>query len=155
MLKEPAHGSVAKATAVAGAVKDIPAMVPHPDPSALEHPLSLRQRPLSPATNRSPDKRPGLKQDDNRNDVNEEEKPRPMSSSTLERGLSSDAKFPRIPTPTLNGSKPRLGYGMPKQIIPPPLKPPAEKDKEGEPPISLLLVDDNVSSTRGDNLHIC
>jgi CheY-like chemotaxis protein len=124
-------------------VKDIPAMVPHPDPDVMQQPLSLRQRPLSREKAWHFERRLGEVKEEGMQDLSETEAARPMSSAKLERGLSSDAKFPRIPTPNLNGSKPRLGYGMPKQVDPPSAKPQAEEGAEAEAPISLLLVDDN------------
>lgn len=130
---------VAQATSIAGAVKDIPAMVPHPDrggsPSTTPHkdiPIRGRKEVSAHSSNTSLRINPS---DDSISDT-----------STLlgtdagtEVGLASDEyRFPRVPTPALNGSMPRLDEA-------PKAKPISKKADQRNGGVSLLLVDDNVS----------
>lgn len=62
----------------------------------------------------------------------------------LERGLASDYKFPRVPTPSLNGSRPERKTSTHKSTQT--SKDPSEKKRGAG--VSLLLVDDNVSCLR-------
>ncbi|KAF7186984.1 Hybrid signal transduction histidine kinase B [Pseudocercospora fuligena] len=122
---------IAQDVALAGAVKSIPSMVPHPDPAAQTQNLAHRGRtdtivgkPVEPALK---------EKSDSPQSAGSGEEGR---LSRLERNQQSDYKFPRIPTPSLNGTKPRVstGQGSPK----------AKADKSSaEGGVNLLLVDDN------------
>lgn len=76
-----------------------------------------------------------------------------LDKAKLERRLSSDYKFPRIPSPSLNGSKPRVSTvkDSSKQMT---LKADQGKKMNGRG-VSLLLVDDNVSLSLSLSLYTC
>jgi signal transduction histidine kinase len=131
---------VARDTAVAGAVKDIPAMVPHPDEAAHSHSLAHRGRTDVTTSAQF------------ENDMTRNRSRSPGSIEHNGAGLHRpelkawpDYKFPRIPTPSLNGSsKAKIistGRNPPKQGGPKP-----DRNKRTDGGVSLLLVDDNVSS---------
>ncbi|KAI5365441.1 Putative signal transduction response regulator, receiver domain, histidine kinase/HSP90-like ATPase [Septoria linicola] len=129
---------VARDLKLAGAVSDIPAMVPHPDPAGpAQRPALVHRGRNDTIVDRSPQqerKSSSLSSGDNAEDRER------ADPTKLERKLSSDYKFPRIPTPSLNGSKPRVSTGnnSPKQT-----SPKAERSKKTDGGVSLLLVDDN------------
>ncbi|EME82497.1 uncharacterized protein MYCFIDRAFT_215705 [Pseudocercospora fijiensis CIRAD86] len=117
---------IAQDLALAGAVKEIPSMVPHPDPAA--HPRSLAHRGRTDTiVGQQPEHALQAKSTSPRS-----------AGSGEDRNQQSDYKFPRIPTPSLNGTKPRVSTGQGS--------PQAKTDKsnaEVDGGVNLLLVDDN------------
>lgn len=135
--------SVNQIQAVASALKDVPAMVPHPEPSTISQSIPIRSRKdtaLGGASHaKSKDDSPNRSESDPADADTEEAR-----SAELDRSLASDYKFPRVPTPSLNGSTSRIAEEpSPK---PKPIRKKSADDKPS-PGVSLLLVDDNVSLT--------
>ncbi|EME43404.1 hypothetical protein DOTSEDRAFT_72716 [Dothistroma septosporum NZE10] len=61
----------------------------------------------------------------------------------LERGLASDYKFPRVPTPSLNGSRPERKTSTHRATQTSGISPERKGSGGGSAGVSLLLVDDN------------
>lgn len=123
-------------TPLTSAIKDIAAITPPVD----EH-ISTDNLPSRPRKDTCLGS-PPADDVDGKSEAHKAEAER-MRVEKLDRGLASDYKFPRIPTPSLNGSKPRVSTGSTTKTGQS-SKGSLEKRKDGG--VSLLLVDDNVSS---------
>ncbi|CAK1366227.1 Hybrid signal transduction histidine kinase B [Cercospora beticola] len=129
---------VARDVALAGAVSDIPAMVPHPDAVDSSQRPSLVHRGRNDTIISRPQQEEQMSSSPSSGEGVEDSVR--TEASKMERNLSSDYKFPRIPTPSLNGSKPRVSTiaGSSKQT-----SPKADRNKKSEGSVSMMLVDDN------------
>lgn len=127
--------------AMANAVTDLESMVQQPIPEQSIGSLFLPHRPRNDtALGLAPqDRRSGSSSSGKSDELDAEEAER-QRSTKLVQSLASDYKFPRVPTPSLNGTNPRISIGTTGKATESLRKSPERKTGAG---VSLLLVDDN------------
>ncbi|KAK4501312.1 hypothetical protein PRZ48_007120 [Zasmidium cellare] len=121
-------------TPLVGAIHDIAAITPPADEHISTDNLPSRSRKDTCLDSPTAD---DFKRSDAKTEAHKAEAER-VRVEKLNRGLASDYKFPRIPTPSLNGSKPRVTSSASKAT-----QTKKSPERGSDAGVSLLLVDDN------------